>query len=100
MKTLLSLLTVLTLTGCQSMMYGKATDLDKLSLGMTKDQVIKQFGPPVATHVDGDRHEEYLIYKKMQATMDWDPHLYKITFRDGKLVKWGEQYEETNVNNY
>lgn len=87
-------------TGCQAMVYGTASGFDKLQVGMTKDQVIDAVGEPVATEADGDRHEEYLIYKKMKhAVSEW-PRTYKVTLRDGHVVKWGEQYKESNVNVY
>lgn len=72
------------------MVYGTANELNDLSLGMTKQEVIGVLGKPVAVHVDGDLREEYLIYKKMRgAISDW-PRLYQVTLRDGKAVKWGE----------
>lgn len=88
------------LSGCQSMIYGTAADMDKLSLGMTKEQVIKTLGSPVSTSMDGDKHEEQLIYKRMKhAVSDW-PRTYQVKLRDDKVVKWGEQYEESNINRF
>ena len=54
-----------TLTGCQAAIYGTASDFEGLSLGMTKAEVIRVLGSPVAVHADGDEGEEYLIYKRM-----------------------------------
>ena len=34
------------LTGCQAMIYGTASDFERVSLGMTKAQVIEVLGSP------------------------------------------------------
>ncbi len=88
------------LSGCQAMIYGTASKFDELSLGMTKQQVIDTIGSPASVAADGDKHEEYLIYKKMKHTISAWPRTYQVTLRDGKVVKWGEQYEEKNQNNF
>jgi len=93
-------LLALSLMGCQTMIYGSATDFNKLSVGMSKADVIKTLGDPVSTSADGDKAEEYLIYKRMKHTVSSWPRTYKVTLRDGKVVKWDEQYEEKNVNNF
>jgi hypothetical protein len=98
--TVAAALTMSTLTGCQSMIYGTASDFDKLSLGMDKPAVIAVLGRPDATAVDGDKHEEYLIYKKMKHAISAWPRPYQVTLREGKVVKWGEQYNEQNLNSY
>lgn len=86
------------------MIYGTAADFDKLKIGMTKEQVVGVLGSPTATEANGDRAEEYLIYKKMRhAISDW-PRIYQVTLRDGRVVKWYEQPEgesaKVNVNVY
>jgi len=91
---------VIFLFGCQAMIYGTATDFEKISIGMTKADVIKVLGSPVSVSVDGDKGEEYLIYKRMKHAISAWPRTYSVTLRDGKVVKFGEQYEEKNVNIY
>ena len=88
------------LAGCQAMIYGTASEFEKLSLGMSKEQVIGILGSPTSVGVDGDKGEEYLIYKKMKHAISEWPRTYQVTFRNGKVVKWGEQYDEKNVNRY
>ncbi len=88
------------LVGCQAMVYGTAADFEKISLGMTKEQVIKTLGSPVSVSADGDKGEEYLIYKRMKHAISEWPRTYSVTIRDGKVVKYGEQYEEKNTNRY
>lgn len=88
------------LIGCQAMIYGTADSFDKLKLGMTRDEVVKVLGKPVSVSADGDKGEEYLIYKKMKHAISEWPRTYQVTLRDGKVVKWGEQYEEKNQNSF
>lgn len=88
------------LVGCQAMIYGTASEFNKLSIDMTKEQVIEILGNPVSVLADGDKGEEYLIYKKMKHTISEWPRTYQVTIRNGKVVKWGEQYDEKNINRY
>lgn len=92
--------TILFLVGCQAMIYGTASEFGRLSLGMTKEQVTSILGHPTSVSVDGDKGEEYFIYKKMKHAISEWPRTYAVTFRNGKVVKWGEQYEEKNINRY
>ena len=95
------ILTIALLTaGCQAMVYGTATDFNSLSLGMTKAEVIDFLGEPVSISADGDKHEEYLIYKRMKHAISEWPRTYSVVLRNGKVVKYGEQYEEKNLNEY
>jgi hypothetical protein len=76
---------------CQSMMYGSVKNISHLSIGMTKAEVIKELGEPFLASADSDRHEEYLSFKKMREWYSWAPRLYRVTFRDGKDIRWGEE---------
>ncbi|GDY01101.1 hypothetical protein LBMAG49_04300 [Planctomycetota bacterium] len=96
----LAAIAVLLLSGCQALIYGTASDFDKLSLGMTKAQVIQTLGAPVSVSADGDKGEEYLIYKRMKHAISAWPRTYSVTIRSGKVVKYGEQYEEKNINRF
>ena len=96
----LSAATFMLLTGCQAMIYGTASDFEKISLGMSKAQVIQTLGSPVSVSADGDKGEEYLIYKRMKHAISEWPRTYSVTLRDGKVVKYGEQYDEKNINKY
>ncbi len=88
------------LVGCQAMVYGTAADFEKISLNMTKEQVIKTLGSPVSVSADGDKDEEYLIYKRMKHAISEWPRTYSVTLRGGKVIKFGEQYDEKNINRY
>ncbi|WP_193222335.1 outer membrane protein assembly factor BamE [Alkalilimnicola sp. S0819] len=73
------------------MIYGTAAEFDDLSLGMSRAEVVEILGSPAAVQADGDKDEVYLIFKKMEhAISDW-PRTYRVTLRDGKVVKWSEQ---------
>lgn len=88
------------LVGCQAAVYGTASDFEGLSLGMSKQQVMQILGRPASIAMDGDKEEEYLIYKRMKHAISEWPRTYQVTIRHGKVVKWGEQYEETNINKF
>jgi outer membrane protein assembly factor BamE (lipoprotein component of BamABCDE complex) len=96
----LSAFVFMLLVGCQAIIYGTASDFEKISLGMTKAQVIEVLGSPVSVSADGDKGEEYLIYKRMKHAISEWPRTYSVTLRDGKVVKYGEQYEEKNINRF
>lgn len=100
MRTMCLILLTLIITGCQAMIYGTASSFDDLRLGMNKEQVVEVLGKPVSVAADGDKREEYLVYKKMKHTISEWPRTYQVTLRDGKVVKWGEQYDEKNQNNF
>ena len=87
-----------TLAGCQAMVYGTATDFEKVSLGMDKAQVLSALGSPVSVAADGDKGEEYLVYKRMKHAISEWPRTYLITLKNGKVTKYGEQYDEKNIN--
>jgi outer membrane protein assembly factor BamE (lipoprotein component of BamABCDE complex) len=96
----LLLLLCISLAGCQAMVYGTAADFEKITLGMSKAQVVDVLGSPVSVSADGDKKEEYLIYKRMKHAISEWPRTYAVTLRNDKVVKYGEQYEEKNVNSY
>ncbi len=93
-------LAVLLLASCQAIIYGTASDFEKLALGMSKAEVIKLLGSPVSMSADADKGEEQLIYKRMKHAISAWPRTYAVTLRGGKVVKYGEQYDERNINNY
>lgn len=95
-RTVLLVLSV-ALTGCQAMIYGTAADLNALSIGITKADVVAIMSSPVS--VSADAAEEHFIYKRMKHVISEWP-TYVVTFKDGKVVKFGEQYDERNVNLY
>lgn len=77
--------------GCQAMMYGTQDDLSVVSLGMSKEEVTSALGPPARMGGDADKQEEYFYYQKMPAVIAWAPKTYTVTFRSGRVVRYGEQ---------
>lgn len=88
------------LTGCQAMVYGTASDFNDIQLGMPKQQVIAKLGKPVSTSADGSPGEETLIYKRMKHAISEWPRTYQVTLKAGIVVKFGEQYDEKNLNKF
>jgi outer membrane protein assembly factor BamE (lipoprotein component of BamABCDE complex) len=74
------------------MAYGTADDLQKVSLGMTKPEVVAVLGDPSTVAADADKAEEHLYYNRMARVTGWSPTSYRITLRDGKVVKYGEAH--------
>lgn len=99
-KALIAMSLVSSMMGCQAMIYGTASDLENISVGMKKEQVIATLGRPISVSADGDKGEEYLIYKRMKHAISEWPRTYQVTIRDGAVVKYGEQYEEKNINRF
>ena len=94
-KIIISSLVLVSLsTGCQTMMYGRASDLDNLKLGMSKEEVLKVLGSPEFESVNGEAKEECLTYRKMEHVTGWLPHRYDVCLRDGKVYRWGEKAEK------
>ena len=88
------------LSGCQAVVYGTASDFEKINLGMTKQEVIKELGRPVSVSADADKGEEMFVYKRMKHAISEWPRAYAVVFREGKVVRFGEQYHEHSVNQF
>ncbi len=85
-----ALLVIMLTTGCQAMIYGTGSDLNKLSIGMTKAEVIHHLGNPTSLGADGTKGEEYLDYRKMSRVIEWSPSTYRVIIRDGKVTSYGQ----------
>ena len=76
------------LSGCASM----NTNVSKLKLGMTPDEVLKQIGKPYtirAAKVYQD-NEWTEVWEYMAPWFTWNPKNYWVFFENGKVVQWGE----------
>ena len=93
----LAILAASTLSSCH-IIYGTAADFAEISLGMNKAQVIEILGAPIGVSADADKNEEALIYKRMKHVLSEYPRTYEVVLRDGKVVRYGEQYNERNIN--
>ncbi len=76
--------------GCQAAMYGTGADLNKINIGMTKDQVLTVLGKPVNIGGDAVSNTEKYFYRKMGHVTDMFPTSYEIVFKNGKVIKFGE----------
>jgi outer membrane protein assembly factor BamE (lipoprotein component of BamABCDE complex) len=87
---LLVLVAAWLLVGCQAAMYGTGTDLNKINIGMTKDQVLTVLGKPVNIGADAISDTEKYFYRKMGHVTDMFPTSYEVVFKNGKVIKFGE----------
>lgn len=92
-KKMLLILSLL-LTGCASSehMFSNymAADMNKISLGMTKQQVIQQLGTPMG--VSAQNGVEYLSYSlsdTMQEAIAWQTHRFYVRLVNGHVDSYG-----------
>jgi hypothetical protein len=83
---------VVVLAGCQAMMYGTAEDFRKLSLGMSKTEVMRTIGEPASASADERTGEEVLVYRRMPQTVGWVPLNYEVVLKDGRVVRYGQRH--------
>lgn len=95
LKTMLAILCVFVLTGCQAMMYGTIDnfEINKIKPGMTKSEVIAIIGTPDSVGIDSEKGEEILVYKRMRQAISFWLHTYAVVLRNGKVIRYGEQIQ-------
>ncbi len=93
----LMLIVLLSLCGCQAAMYGTGSDLNLIKIGMTKSEVVGILGKPVSIGAEAVSNVEKLIYRKMGNVTDWQPTIYEIVLKEGKVIKFGE-VGSTSIN--
>lgn len=98
MKFLIALVFLLFICGCQAIIYGTASQFENIHIGMNKGEVISVLGRPSSFEADGTRNEEIFIYRKMGHVISELPKTYKVVFKEGKVIKYGEKLSEYNVN--
>lgn len=90
-KTVLATVLVALLTGCMAMIFGTADQLDKVTIGMTREDVIKQIGYPKATSSDGDT--QYMQYRWVKTVIATDANMpddYYVALKGGKVISKGD----------
>jgi|SRR5665213_1193398 len=103
MKTVLSLLLLLAITGCMSETRWGIADTQKnllhLEVGMTRQQVIDIMGTPTSREVIPDKNggsTEFLFYQTRFAgdalRAPTDAELTPFAFVDGKLIGWSRNF--------
>jgi hypothetical protein len=91
-KTLL--LVCLLLGGCASSehMFSNymASDMNKISLGMTKQQVIQQLGTPMGVSAqDGVEYLSYSLSDTLSDAMAWQTHRFYVRLVNGHVDSYG-----------
>ncbi|MEZ2349449.1 SHOCT domain-containing protein [Caballeronia sp. RCC_10] len=82
----------LSLTGCMAMVFGTADQLNKLSVGMTRQEVIQTLGEPKSISSTGDL--EYFQYRWVKTVIAADgnfPEDYFVAVRNGRVVSYGKK---------
>jgi len=90
MKSLIAAMTLcIFLTGCDMI---NRSNLNKLEVGMNKEQVTSIMGKPYQREVYGA--EEYWFYEteKKEEYRSQSQYLTPVVFNNGKLVGWGRNY--------
>jgi hypothetical protein len=80
------------LTGCMAMIFGTADELNKVSVGMTRQEVIQTLGQPKSISAKGDL--EYLQYRWVKAVVAADgnfPEDYFVAVKNGRVVSYGKK---------
>ena len=88
------------LTGCYlySLQAPRNRDnLNKLEVGMTKEQILQIMGKPYRREAEGQ--DEWLLYVT-EAPLQRDSDLTPLLIEDGKLVGWGKNYWTTKEQRY
>lgn len=72
--------------------FGTADQLNQLSLGMSKEDVIKKLGPPKSTAAaDGIEYMQYRWVKTVIAADGNFPEDYYVAIRNGRVVSFGRK---------
>jgi len=79
------------LVACQAIAYGTAEKLNNISIGMTKEQVVKELGNPDTTRASDN--QEVLIYKWMKTVVSWAPRYFYVRLVNKKVQSFGEESE-------
>ena len=85
MRKLLPVLLCLGLVGC-----GTAGRFNSISLGMSRDEVIREEGTPASISAKGNiEYLNYIYYATHDDVMFGRATNYSICFKDGKVISYG-----------
>lgn len=94
----LALFAAVALAGCATASLGQKST--QLNVGMNKEQVQTLLGAPRRTAVSSDGQETWYYWKVGVLTPLPDMEVFAssenrlgITFKDGKVASWGDQYD-------
>jgi hypothetical protein len=89
LQVLFLVLAVTLLSSCAK----NASSMDRISVGMTKADVVRTLGEPVGTGVRNGW--EYLEYRMPdRGWMNWESRPYTIVLQDGRVVTYGRKLQE------
>lgn len=100
MTKILCVLLALTLTGCMAAVFGTADQLNQISIGMTKEDVVKKLGPPKTTAAaDGIEYMQYRWVKTVIAADGNFPEVYYVAIKNGLVTSFGRKgdFDSTKV---
>lgn len=97
MKTKLILFMCIILTGCAH----SPRDMNRISLGMTKEQVIDRLGEPHSTSAKAP----YVLYTYEMKQLEDNPAIlhfitFGLTLLDSKKSLYGVKFKDGRVNSY
>jgi len=92
MRRLFIVLSAFLIAGCMAMVHGTADQLNKISIGMPKDEVIKVLGPPKS--IAANEGIEYMQYRWVKTVIATDanwPDDYFVAIKEGKVSSYGKK---------
>jgi hypothetical protein len=92
---------MLVLSGCMAAIYGTADQLNQISIGMPKEQVLKSLGMPKSTSAsNGVEYLQYLWVKTIIAANANFPEDYYVAIQDGRVLSYGRtgDFESTKLS--
>ncbi len=87
-----SILVILSLTGCMAAVFGTADQLNQLSIGMTKEDVLNKLVQPKT--ISAKEGIEYLQYKWVKSVIAADgnfPEDYYVAINNGRVISFGRK---------
>ena len=91
---------MVTLSGCMAAIFGTADQLNQLSVGMSKEDVIKKLGQPKSTAAaNGIEYMQYRWVKTVIAADGNFPEDYYVAIKNGQVASFGRKgdFDSTKV---
>ncbi|MCR5761070.1 MAG: outer membrane protein assembly factor BamE, partial [Sphaerochaetaceae bacterium] len=80
-----AVLAVVCLVSCMSV-----SSFNKLYVGMTRSEVLSLYGRPNSTGYDGETETDFYVYYVPSSVWAEDEVDYKISFKNDRVVSWGQ----------
>jgi len=96
-KVIVVSLLVFFLCGCFSWEINRE-NLNKIEIGMTKDQVKQIMGKPYRREAESNL--EWWLYKTKDYNITESEYLTPLLFKDGELIGWGKNFWTTKEQKY